>query len=321
MTASEHAFTVTPADYRADFDALRQVRETVFVQEQQVPIEEEWDALDPQCEHVLAVDGEGRPIGTGRLTPERKIGRMAVLADWRGRGVGEALLVALIERARARGWDEVSLHAQVSAEGFYARAGFQAEGAEFMEAGIRHRVMRRRIEPLAGRPDGLGARPAPPSEPVRDIGTLEEAVEALVAVIASAPRGMSAFSRDGELPLLGHARVIDALRAKLTAHRDARLRLVVLETADLSSSHPLIALSQRLASRIEIRSPADPVDQRAACAWFAAEQGGFLYRGLATRWSGETSPMAPARARQLLVDFDPLWERSEPCTRFRALGL
>ncbi|TXK59646.1 GNAT family N-acetyltransferase [Alkalisalibacterium limincola] len=141
-------FQVVPADYTADFDALRLVRETVFVQEQQVPLDEEWDDLDPQCEHVLAVDLDHRPIGTGRLTPGRKIGRMAVMKDWRGRGVGEAILLALIERARARGWDEVSLHAQVSAEGFYSRAGFSPEGERFMEAGIEHITMRRALDPL-----------------------------------------------------------------------------------------------------------------------------------------------------------------------------
>ena len=63
----------------------------------------ERDELDPHCHHVIARDAHGQPIGTGRLTPERKIGRMAVLPDWRGRGVGDALLLALIEQARATG--------------------------------------------------------------------------------------------------------------------------------------------------------------------------------------------------------------------------
>lgn len=314
-------FQVVPADYTADIDALRQVRETVFVQEQQVPIEEEWDELDPVCEHVLALDLEGRPIGTGRLTPERKIGRMAVMADWRGRGVGEAILLALMERARVRGWDRVSLHAQVSAEGFYERAGFVAEGEEFDEAGIRHRLMRAAVPPLPGRPPGLGAKPAPPSVPVREVDSLEEAIEATVAVIESAPRGMAIYSRDGDPALLGDARVVEAMRVFLTSHRDAQLRVLLQETHGLSSAHPLIALGQRLSSRVQFRSPTDPVDHREASAWIAADHGGFLYRPLATRFGGETSPMAPARARQLISGFDPVFERSEPCTQFRALGL
>lgn len=314
-------FQVLPADYTADFDALRLVRETVFVDEQNVPLDEEWDEVDPLCEHVLALDLERRPIGTGRLTPQRKIGRMAVMKDWRGRGVGEALLLALMERARARGWDEVSLHAQLSAQGFYARAGFVPEGEHFWEAGIEHVTMRRAIDPLPGRPEGFGARPSPPSQPIREVESLAEAVEMTVAIIESAPRSMVIYTRDGDLPLLGHARVIEALRVALTAHRDATLRVILQSTEGVGSAHPLIALAQRLASRIELRSPADPVDRREPGAWIAAERGGFLYRPLANRFSGEASPMAPARAHQLISAFDPVFERCERCTQFRALGL
>ncbi|MEO6519678.1 MAG: GNAT family N-acetyltransferase, partial [Pseudoxanthomonas sp.] len=113
------SFQVAPIDYATGLAELRTVRETVFVQEQRVPLEEEWDALDPLCRHVIARDEHGQPIGTGRLTPEHKIGRMAVLAEWRGQGVGDAMLVALLEEARNQGWPLVSLNAQVSAEAFY----------------------------------------------------------------------------------------------------------------------------------------------------------------------------------------------------------
>ncbi|MET0893356.1 MAG: GNAT family N-acetyltransferase, partial [Pseudoxanthomonas sp.] len=131
-----------PIDYATGLAELRAVRETVFVQEQQVPLEEEWDALDPLCHHVIARDHDGHPIGTGRLTPGHRIGRMAVLAGWRGQGVGDAMLVALMEQARNLGWPAVSLNAQVSAEAFYARQGFIPHGERFHEAGIEHQPMR-----------------------------------------------------------------------------------------------------------------------------------------------------------------------------------
>ncbi|MEO6154384.1 MAG: GNAT family N-acetyltransferase, partial [Thermomonas sp.] len=83
---------------------LRAVRDEVFVGEQNVPVELEHDALDPLCTHVIARLLDGTPVGTGRLTPERHIGRMAVRAPWRGRGIGDALLLALVEQARLRGW-------------------------------------------------------------------------------------------------------------------------------------------------------------------------------------------------------------------------
>lgn len=138
---SSTAFHVMLADWQRDRDDLRHVREIVFVREQRVPVELEWDGLDDRCDHVLARDREGQPIGTGRLTPEHSIGRMAVLAAWRGHGVGAAMLTALIERARQRGWAQVTLHAQVDAIGFYQRFGFACHGDEFVEAGIRHRHM------------------------------------------------------------------------------------------------------------------------------------------------------------------------------------
>jgi predicted GNAT family N-acyltransferase len=130
--------------------AARPVREEVFVREQGVPLAMEWDEFDALSRHVVAY-GPGGPegpageaIGTGRLLPDGHIGRMAVLAPWRGRGVGRALLERLLEAAAAAGLGEIVLHAQTQAAGFYERCGFVAEGPEFMEAGIPHRRMRRR---------------------------------------------------------------------------------------------------------------------------------------------------------------------------------
>ena len=124
-------YAIAGADYALDHARLHAVREVVFVQGQQVPVELERDALDPLCFHVLALDGDGTPVGTARLTPERRIGRMAVLEAFRGRGIGEAMLAALLDEARRRGWAEVSLHAQVHALPFYARAGFVPAGPVF----------------------------------------------------------------------------------------------------------------------------------------------------------------------------------------------
>ena len=188
-------FRIEPADYATDLPDLRKVRETVFILEQKVPEEEEWDALDPQSHHVLARDADGQPIGTGRLTPEHKIGRMAVLREWRGRGVGDGLLVALMDRARALGWTEVKLNAQVSALDFYARHGFEAYGERFMEAGIEHQAMRRTLEPLAG-PERPPARPRGPSMAAEEFDSLSAATEATIRLVDDARREIFIFSRD-----------------------------------------------------------------------------------------------------------------------------
>lgn len=138
-------FTVRTASWEEVKDGARSVRVAVFVQEQQIPEELEWDGLDPQCLHALALDEAGRAIGTARLTPAGRIGRMAVLPPWRGCGVGTALLETLLEAARSRGIQIVCLHAQTTAVGFYARFGFQAVGEVFLEAGIPHVGMERAL--------------------------------------------------------------------------------------------------------------------------------------------------------------------------------
>jgi predicted GNAT family N-acyltransferase len=125
--------------------AVRPIREEGFIHEQGVPEELERDGLDPICVHVVAWSEIGDAIGTARMEPGGKIGRMAVLTDWRRRGVGQALLHALLELAARRGISRVTLAAQTHAIGFYERCGFHGVGALFMDAGIWHRLMVREL--------------------------------------------------------------------------------------------------------------------------------------------------------------------------------
>jgi predicted GNAT family N-acyltransferase len=145
-------FVVKPVNWSASRDMLHAVRRSVFIEEQNVPEELEWDDADARAYHVLAMASDGTPIGTGRLKLDCSIGRMAVLGKWRGRGVGTAILDTLIALAEKEGCTIVRLHAQTHALTFYARRGFAAVGGEFEEAGIPHRVMELRL-PLPAPPD------------------------------------------------------------------------------------------------------------------------------------------------------------------------
>ena len=127
-------------DAQAD---ARRVRFAVFVEEQKVPAHIELDEWDALSEHAIAADPAGRAVATGRLLPDGHVGRMAVLRDWRRRGVGGAILTALLARATQRGMARAVLNAQTHARGFYARHGFMQVGGEFMEAGIPHITMER----------------------------------------------------------------------------------------------------------------------------------------------------------------------------------
>lgn len=145
-------------DWDSAHEEASAIRRAVFVLEQGVPEELELDSHDALCVHALARDETGRAVGTARLLPSERrgeravahVGRMAVLARWRGRGIGGALLERLIEAAAGRGDSEVALSAQTHALNFYRAHGFTEEGEEFFDAGIPHRTMRRRLQPASG---------------------------------------------------------------------------------------------------------------------------------------------------------------------------
>ncbi len=143
----DYSFTVHTLAWRDGEVLLREVREAVFMREQGVSAELEWDGLDESCVHVLAINKNGCAVASGRITPQGKIGRMAVLPEWRGKQVGSAVLEALLNVARSRKLVHVELAAQTQVTGFYERHGFKKVGEIFMDAGIPHIMMQRTISP------------------------------------------------------------------------------------------------------------------------------------------------------------------------------
>lgn len=140
------AYSVRILSWADAREAACRVRFAVFVEEQRVPPDIELDEWDAASDHALATDEAGRTIATGRLLPDGHVGRMAVLQDWRGRGVGAAIMAALLARATERGMKRLVLNAQIHARDFYARFGFTQFGAEFVEAGIPHVAMELRLD-------------------------------------------------------------------------------------------------------------------------------------------------------------------------------
>jgi predicted GNAT family N-acyltransferase len=120
------------------------IRFQVFVREQRVPAEIELDDMDAPSLHAIAFENE-KPIGTGRLLPDGHIGRMAILKEWRRRGIGAAILKALIDAAERRGDSEIALSAQLHAVEFYRTHGFEPVGDVYEEAGIPHQAMVRAL--------------------------------------------------------------------------------------------------------------------------------------------------------------------------------
>jgi predicted GNAT family N-acyltransferase len=296
--------TVQRADHATHHAAIHGVRQQVFVIEQGVPAELERDALDPVCAHVLARDGDGTPIGTGRLLPDGRIGRMAVLPAWRGKGVGEAMLEELVRAAIALGLSEVHLHAQLPACDFYARQGFLPEGGRFEEAGIMHLQMRRT----------LGAAAA--------IEGLQAAVAVTTAIIHRARRRLWIHSRQLDPGLLDAAPVQAALRRFATRAHDKQLRVILHDAAAVQAAGaPLLALLQRLPSVVQIREVSDPVDRALASACIANDAGDYYFRLMGHRLEGEAGIALPSRSQPLEQQLQRVWDRSRDCSELRALGI
>ncbi len=314
-------FRVEPADYRADFEDLRAVREAVFISEQNIPEAIEFDSVDPECFHFIARDNFHQVIGTARLSPDHKLGRMAVLKAWRNQGVGKALLNTLIDKARKLGWAKVMLNSQTDAIGFYEKFGFAKEGEVFMEADIPHQAMYLQIEPTAA-----SKRAAPkPREALVDITELdglEATVSAVRQMVAKARKQICIHSPDLEPVVYGQVEVVEALKQFAINSGGGSVLIIVQDVlAVRSQPHPLIDLAQRLPSVFNLRTPIEADDQQYPSAYIINDRDGYLFRQQSSRYLGVWSPTLPSRNRQLAEEFDRVWQRCRPCTEFRALGL
>ncbi|HSE13526.1 MAG TPA: GNAT family N-acetyltransferase [Rudaea sp.] len=315
-------FTVAIAEWANEDDrnACKDVREKVYIAEQKVREEDEWDEFDERSRHVLARDAQGNPIGTGRLTPNMMIGRMAVLREWRGREVGTMLLHTLLEQARALHYPAIELHAQTQAAPFYERFGFARYGDEFDECGIPHVNMRLELSPLA--PPERASPPPRPEARIVPIESREQALAETLGLIAAARREVYIYTRDLDPLLFDTEEVLDALKRVAISGRGAAIRVLIQDPQQpIRHGHRLIKLAQRLTSVFTLRTPTQAEDLQYASAFVLNDSHGFYFRTLGTRFDGEVVTYAPGRHAQLLEYFRQVWERSETSEELRQLAI
>ncbi|MCW0385526.1 hypothetical protein NB722_000065 [Xanthomonas sacchari] len=259
-------------------------------------------ALDALGDHLVARSDDGQAVGAARLGADRRIAALAVLPDWRGRGVGSALLRGLIEEAQRRHWPQLKLQAPAAALAFCARHGFlPSPGGVAATA---------EAVPLRRRFDGAVA--------VEDAAM---AIAASIAVLAQARRQVLIHSRALDPGLLDDARVVEQMRRFAVAAHAKQVRVLLHDAAAPQRvGAPLLALAQRLPSVFAFREVSDPVDRSDATAYLVNEGGGYYFRGLGHRYDGETDLLGGGRARQLRATFERVWERARPCSELRALG-
>ncbi len=131
-------FTVSLVSWHDGEPLLKSVREAVFIREQGVPAELEWDGLDVGARHALALSHQGDAVGCGRMFANGHVGRISVLRQWRKQKVGTAIMEALLDYAQAHGYKQVDVDAQTHAVPFYHSFGFAEQGKQFMDAGLPH---------------------------------------------------------------------------------------------------------------------------------------------------------------------------------------
>ncbi|MEE4381630.1 MAG: GNAT family N-acetyltransferase [Pseudomonadales bacterium] len=327
---------IRPARWPEEADALRRIRTRVFVEEQRVPEDVEWDGRDDDAEHFVAVDHRGDAVGTARLLPEGKLGRMAVLAERRGFGIGRALLQAALDRARARGDTSVVLHAQADAVPFYEAAGFHTVGAEFLEAGIRHQRMECELGIPFTPPEEPPPAPVVPAEdrtayPAPALAEREDRAQmlegegdvrsALLDLVRHARHELLLFSPDLDPLLFGDGELVEAVSAFARRHPRARMEILVHDVRRMvRDGHRLLTLVRRLPSSLRIRV-VDPDMQDREDSFLLGDRTGLVVLPRATIAEGFANANDAPLARQYADTFRQLADRATGHPDLRVMTL
>ncbi|MBD2859242.1 GNAT family N-acetyltransferase [Spongiibacter sp. KMU-158] len=297
---------IQQTDWSTDFPTLYSIREAVFVHEQQVPVELEIDDQDFISQHWIAF-ADGQPVGTARLTPDGKIGRMAVLKPYRKAMVGTHLLRAIIQAGIAQNFRELSLSAQLHALHFYAKEGFVAEGPVFMDAGIPHQTMRvvlRKQRELGV--DGKKFR-------IRNLP------ESVLDMSGQCRRSLRVLSPSLEPEIYGSDSFVDQVSQLARKHRDVTVRFLIHDDKPLRENrHQLVTLSQKL-SAVEIRVlPRKQIVEQKEC-YLLADNCGLLVHHPRINADGWGSYNLRPIAEDYITRFDRQWHHSKPSPWLRTL--
>ncbi len=321
---------VVPVEWSSHQQQLNGVRDAVFVKEQGVPQELEWDGLDAEATHFLAINEAGQALGCARLLDSGQIGRMAVVESQRRSGIGRRLLDAAIDRARQDGHDQVFVHAQTEVARFYREAGFLAEGKEFMEADIPHIAMRMMLplefqrsgEPLASPvivPQDSDADDA--QAELRHVHGEPECIDALTACIAEPTRSLLIYSQYLDHTLFDRPEIVDGLSTFVRSAPPATLRILLHSSQPIvSRGHKLLELARRIDSKIEIRKVPDELasDVHTYLVW---DLRGYWLMPDYRDYDGLANLYDPVQSSRLTERFDYLWNLSSPDPELRILRI
>ena len=296
-------FTV---NWTSHWQALRQIRQQVFIEEQHVSREDEWDNRDEleSTQHFLVVDEafDDAAIATARILPNGKIGRMAVLPEYRHRGTGRRLLQAVVQYAVRREMHDLYVHAQQQAIPFYQKCGFTCNGPEFNEAGIPH------IKMLFSLADNTAAEYLYGDQVLR-LTELNGFVTHMQHVTKVAIRTIDILSNHLAKEIFDDAQFVETLSQLARRSPNSAVRILLRDSQPLQGiSHGLVNLSQRISSRVTIRTLAEQ-PQNPDKAYLISDRKRLVYFNDESTLVGFANYSAAAEAMHELDEFDNLWER------------
>jgi predicted GNAT family N-acyltransferase len=289
-------------------ETLRSIRGKVFIEEQNVPQEIERDDHDETATHFL-LTRKTVALGCGRLLADGKIGRMAILTDQRGQGLGLQLLHKILQHARRNGMQRLYLYAQTHALEFYRRAGFEAYDEPFEEAGLPHRAMELLLDY-----SGVG-------EFVTGVGYPEPFATLACELASSAHRQLRIYSPQLDKDVFDSPQMESAISAMARESRYSEIRILISDCKPMvKQGHRLLSLSRRLSSAISIHVLAEH-PELPNNSFVIRDNNGILYKPNDSDRVGFYEPDSPSSAQRFIDLFDALWNRSKPDPELRQLGL
>ncbi len=326
-----HVIEATWVEHKA---TLRKIRGEVFIEEQNVPQELEWDEQDAVSTHFLAVNELGQYIGCARLTPQAQIGRMAVLKPHRGSGIGALLLEAAVATAQADGLSRVFLHAQSYAETFYRKGGFIPFGSPFTEAGIEHIAMEMmlplafdsnleevaRSERVLNNPPPPALRTSPESQP-RTLSGLASCSDAMLDLVAFARRRLLIMSPYLDHELFDRAELIERISHLARSAPRVDIQVLILSSKLIvDRGHQMLDLARRLDEKIAIRRLAErPTSDTST--FVCADLSGYWLLPNFEEYDGVCDLGNPVTTQRLIETFNIAWRRSQEDSELRLLRL
>ena len=300
---------VIGAKWDKDRVELKEIRREVFIQEQNVPEELEWDNDDLTCEHFIAY-ADNEAIGCARLIDQKKIGRMAVLKPYRGMGVGKLIIDHIKRHASQKRYTRLELSSQCHAFSFYKKCGFEAFSAPYEDAGIPHIDMAHNVFSQEQEP---GQYSFSHDDAIHHGKTLLQAQGLLDIMLSQTNRSMILCLKDLSHPLCRHDGLIQKIRQLARHNRHFKVYILVNHYVAQNNDHALFRLQDRIPSFVEIKSTSDNIP----CQWLMDSTAWFDFELTDSRACFSNR----AKIKLFMERFNKWWHNAQPIADARRLSI